>query len=712
MIMGTLFIVFGFLAQESVVTLPLDDYLELKKTAEQLEHDKSLKPDVTLVSSEASIRFHQSFAEMTTRFTVQVTGKLDEVALSLTGLPISAQAGADPVSVQYRDGKLWFTPLQAGRHLIEVKSVAPLTSTRGSMSMQLAPFEASVNRLNLILGSQWDWRFPNAALVREYTSEQGPAVELAPPLGVASKLHLVPKHDQQQQLRAESAIVTVMDVGRDTTRFIHSVFYKVYSGSLTEQSLSGLDPSSLDQVWTSDSTVSKEEIYRSNVFEIQGRKRIVNPTWRGDRAFIPLIRVLDDTGYAVWKTRAQDGTSFSLPALDPGIPIRAQYFVLASSRVVEAQLPETDGWQRVDVTDLPDQFAEMAHSEGLSALSVWRTAEPRPANPMVIKRFPDVAELETVIADRVTTTLVTIEGRLVHRDALQLLRNSSILELTLSPGSSLWSTIVDGVAVRPLVQGNLVKIPLTPNRRGTCEVELVSVAEHDLPSSRTTLALTLPAWNAPVLKQEWKVVLPEHRRYRFKHSDLDPIPLTQYVSSQRVSVSVRHHSGGGTIEGQITDGYGNALPGVKVSLDRDPSTQVVSGIDGRFKMVNLKPGTYSVVASIPGFNTQKTTVRVRSQTTHTIRFNLSPAAVEEIHTVVTSEESRRTRPEEDMEARVAQNSYLAQQVIQDDIYSNLQAGLVGGVKPIPVAIPENGKLMVFSGALPPASIRLELDVKK
>jgi hypothetical protein len=41
----------------------------------------------------------------------------------------------------------------------------------------------------------------------------------------------------------------------------------------------------------------------------------------------------------------------------------------------------------------------------------------------------------------------------------------------------------------------------------------------------------------------------------------------------------------------------------------------------------------------------------------------------------------------------------------------LQQGLVGGVKPLPVSIPESGKALAFSAVLPPPRVTVELDVK-
>jgi len=42
---------------------------------------------------------------------------------------------------------------------------------------------------------------------------------------------------------------------------------------------------------------------------------------------------------------------------------------------------------------------------------------------------------------------------------------------------------------------------------------------------------------------------------------------------------------------------------------------------------------------------------------------------------------------------------------------DLKKGLVGGVKPLPIAIPETGKLLLLSGVLPPRKIGVELEVK-
>jgi hypothetical protein len=41
----------------------------------------------------------------------------------------------------------------------------------------------------------------------------------------------------------------------------------------------------------------------------------------------------------------------------------------------------------------------------------------------------------------------------------------------------------------------------------------------------------------------------------------------------------------------------------------------------------------------------------------------------------------------------------------------LKKGLAGGIKPLPIAIPESGKLLLLTGVLPPEKIGVELEVK-
>ena len=43
--------------------------------------------------------------------------------------------------------------------------------------------------------------------------------------------------------------------------------------------------------------------------------------------------------------------------------------------------------------------------------------------------------------------------------------------------------------------------------------------------------------------------------------------------------------------------------------------------------------------------------------------------------------------------------------------AELKQGLVGGVRPLPVAVPESGKALLLSGVLPPVHVTVEIEVK-
>src|SRR5262245_54209692 len=61
------------------------------------------------------------------------------------------------------------------------------------------------------------------------------------------------------------------------------------------------------------------------------------------------------------------------------------------------------------------------------------------------------------------------------------------------------------------------------------------------------------------------------------------------------------------IAGAVTDASGALLPGVTVEAASpaliEKSRSVVTGNDGRYNIVDLRPGTYTVSFTLAGFNT-------------------------------------------------------------------------------------------------------------
>ena len=87
----------------------------------------------------------------------------------------------------------------------------------------------------------------------------------------------------------------------------------------------------------------------------------------------------------------------------------------------------------------------------------------------------------------------------------------------------------------------------------------------------------------------------------------------------------------GTLEGDITDQSGAALPGVTVDLTGaklQGARSAVTAADGHYRFLNLIPGDYTVTASLAGFGTvqKKAIVTIDAHTTANLQLNLSTTA--------------------------------------------------------------------------------------
>jgi len=93
-----------------------------------------------------------------------------------------------------------------------------------------------------------------------------------------------------------------------------------------------------------------------------------------------------------------------------------------------------------------------------------------------------------------------------------------------------------------------------------------------------------------------------------------------------------------TISGTVTDASGAVLPGVTVEASSpaliEQSRTVVTNDAGRFSIVNLRPGTYTVVFTLSGFRAQRREgIELTSDFTATLNAELAVGGVEEVITV-------------------------------------------------------------------------------
>ena len=93
-----------------------------------------------------------------------------------------------------------------------------------------------------------------------------------------------------------------------------------------------------------------------------------------------------------------------------------------------------------------------------------------------------------------------------------------------------------------------------------------------------------------------------------------------------------------TIAGTVTDASGAVLPGVTVEASSaaliEQTRTVVTNDAGRFSIVNLRPGTYTVTFTLSGFKAvRREAIELTSDFTATINAELGVGGVEEVITV-------------------------------------------------------------------------------
>ena len=94
----------------------------------------------------------------------------------------------------------------------------------------------------------------------------------------------------------------------------------------------------------------------------------------------------------------------------------------------------------------------------------------------------------------------------------------------------------------------------------------------------------------------------------------------------------------GAMAGQVTDNTGGVLPGVTVEASSpaliEGSRVVVTDGTGQYTIIDLRPGTYALTFTLPGFGTQvRDELVLAADTTMAIDVSMSVGAVEESVTV-------------------------------------------------------------------------------
>lgn len=688
------------------VTLPLADYLDLVERIDAREQsgvEGAEEAVAELASRRTTVVVDGDLATLETAFQVELRGlPTRPVLLPIAGLP--AEATIEPRSGaaldRDSDGQLRLVAPEPGSYRVTVRGQRLLDESGGVFTLPLAATDAPVAETALDLPADLAWRAPGAVVAEDRVEGSRRRLRLALPRGRETVVELRRRATgaEEDRVLARAVRVTLLEVLPGSLRRHDVVLYEVLRGELGRFEVelpAGLE---VEAAATDEGEVLP--LVDSGRIRVERRRRL-----RG-------------VGYLALTSRPalpSEGAALDLAPVVPSAPVRATYLVTAN-RVAASLEPRPEAaWTRVDEEDLPGAFRSRLGE--FESGAVWRRTEAEGPVALALDLLPPVEGAEGVIRSRDTTTLLTVDGSLLFRDRLVLDAGRTALGFDLPDGAVLWSASVDGVPVRPVERGGLLTLPLSFRDRGTSIVEVVAVAAAAVPPGRSRIRLELPRFELRALEHSWRMLLPEGNRYRYAEGDLRPAPPPRgRASGAPASSSIRAQGPGGSggAVGRVVDFDGEALPGVRVTLESPVLARplvTVTDAGGTFQFVALPPGSYTATASLAGFSELESGFRLRDGLVAQVDLELSPA-VEEVITVRSeSPLLDRRQADELVRKRKAEEEERVSQAIGARALSELRQGLVGGVKPLAITIPESGKLIFLAGALPPPSVAVELEVK-
>lgn len=744
------------------VSLPLKDYLALVETVERTEREQAQKaalrqaPVAEVVSQRVAVVIQgEETATVTSELEVLIQGEpKGPVVLPVAGVPLNAEVkGSDPsssaaIASGAQPGQVLLVAPAPGRYTVQVMGPAPWVG-RGVSRLTLATVAAPVASTEIDLPVDLAWSVPGSIVVEDRVAGNRRKVRFTTRRGEGPSLEVRRRGDNSEadKLLVQSTVLTLVQLGPEGPRRHDVVLYEVSRGGIGSFTVDLPEGLSVEKAGTDEGDV---------VPVVDARRLTVHRKSQ-----------LRATGYLVLtstppSSAPPSGSALPLETVVPETAPRARYLALSTSVAAEAHPLPTAGWRRVDLDDLPQMFRDALSALDLAA--AWRLTGVPTGLAMAVLPLPAAPVLPSVVRLRDTTTLLTVDGTLLHRDRLVLRPAAGLgatIDLVLPPSAVLWSAKVDDLPVRPLERSGTISIPLGFETGKESVVEVVSVLEKAVPQGRSELALGLPRIAVPVQDHRWRLLLPDGHRYRFRSGDLRPALRRGAVSGEMSSVPAALDSwsvdsviitdrinvggnetgqqsqyvgpgGSSRVRGKISDDQGTALPGVTVTLKPQSGASLVGVTDARgyFVFVGLPPGTYDIQAELEGFSTiDFPNVEVSTGGTASLEMILS-AAVEDVITVTGESpllDERRTSNTQTYTLDNQTTGFIPGRKKKkpatpppgassgyydfEEMAKGLQQGLVGGVKPLNVAIPESGKVLLLTGVLPPAEVGVELEVR-
>jgi len=473
------------------VVLPVDEYRALRERANPQPPQPASPPvEATLTRIDYDLRADGESIAGRALLTidvlrdgwtrVQIPSGLMVRDARLDGQPVSLVGGPPPHVLLSR----------AGRVVLTLDIVIPLTTAAGTESIALPSSSAPISRATLVLPrSGVDLNVAGGFIAdRAETATESRWTAFGRP-GQALTLSWKRKVDDrraEQPLRTRARITSVVGLGEDLSQVAANVRIEVLQGVARDVSLALPPGLVVNQV--NGATVADWDINGGTL-----RVRLLDP-------------VASEVSFVVQgDTRAPREGSIAIPLIrvpsaereSGGVAVD----VVGAGEIAERQ---TRGLDPADPGDLGEI---VAGRESPSMIAYrWR---PLPGNEarslsVTVVRYTPQAVLIANVEEARYRALASEDGGLLV-EARYAVRNNqrSFLKVTMPPGSTLWSAKVSGRPIRPgVAEGDAVLLPLEKGRAGedapTFVVDLVYLQRVETWIDKGRARVDLPALDLPV----------------------------------------------------------------------------------------------------------------------------------------------------------------------------------------------------------------------
>lgn len=502
----------GALAQApapGTVTLPLADYqaLQAKARLEAERLKRAAESSTVLRAEHLALTYEGAVLRIERRFDVSARGPVfSPLVLPTLGLVESVEVSPPGGIVGQGPQGLTFEAAAAGRHRITVKSRLPLGGAPGALALELPAPLAPLADAELDLPADYHWEWPTAQLQAEDVRTPRRVVRAVLPRQASTLVaHPVVPVVAESTAVARAVVITLLRFERTGIVRRDAVLYEVLRGELDRYEI-GLPPGyEVDSWQTDDGTRSTSDDGR-RLLVMRNEKR-----GTGGRVEIEHLEPLSAQGEIL------------LSPIEPTVPVRARYVVIAAEAPVKVNaLPET-GWSSIDLSDPPEA---VRWSLGSAPLIAGARLEGRPERPRVVyERLPFAGKAEAPLPQRRTMTHIQADGSILHRDGFTIEAGRTAFSFRLPPGLDLESVEVGGETVRPVERGGLLHVPV-PYREAETLVEVIAAERRPLPQGRSaaTWSFALPEIDREVLVHLWSVFLPGGLQVGLKGGDLTAVP--------------------------------------------------------------------------------------------------------------------------------------------------------------------------------------------